>query len=289
MNHKLKTILFKTLALLPNKVDDYCYHKIQSSFDKMTLEDRLKSVESTYSRLSKVLNDLNIDLKDKTVFEFGSGWFPGMPYFFKYKLEVKRIATYDINKHFKKETILKLNGLFSERYGFDVIPNFSSKYALPNGIEYFPDHNIVTNELPDIDVVFSRYVLSHMNENDVDILHRKMRAELKKGTYIIHFISPSDLRQHGDSTLSLQDFLQYSKEQWNRIHTKFDYHNRLRLPQFLEIFKKYNYEIVHLESDSLISGTPKYDLFKKVQLHEDYRKYSDKELTAGNIFVVLKV
>jgi len=289
MNHKLKTVLFKTLTLLPNKVDDYFYHKIQSSFDKMTLEDRLKSVESTYLRLSKVLNKLNIDLKDKTIFEFGSGWFPAMPYFFKYKFEAKEVSTYDINKHFKKETVLKLNNLFCKRYGFSVIPSLSSKYGLPNGIEYFPDHNIITNDFPEIDVVFSRYVLSHMNENDVDVLHQKMKRELKKDTYIIHFISPSDLRQHNDSTLSLQDFLQYSKKQWNKLHTKFDYHNRLRLPQFLEIFNKYNYEIVHLEFDSLIKGTPKYDLFKKVQLHEDYRKYSDEELTAGNIFVVLKV
>jgi len=154
MNHKLKTILFKTLTLLPNKVDDYFYHKIQSSFDKLTLEDRLKSVEPTYLRLSKVLNNLNIDLKDKTIFEFGSGWFPGMPYFFKYKSEAKKVYTFDINKHFKKET------------------------------------------------------------------------------YVIHFISPSDLRKHNDSNLSLQVFLQYSKEQWNKIHTKFDYHNRLRLPSF---------------------------------------------------------
>lgn len=289
MNHKLKTVLFKTLTLLPNKVDDYFYHKIQSSFDKMTLEDRLKSVDSTYLRLSKVLNKLNINLKDKTVFEFGSGWFPAMPYFFKYKLKAKKVSTYDINKHFKKETVLKLNNLFGKRYGFLVIPSLGSKYGLPNGIEYFPDHNIITNDFPEIDVVFSRYVLSHMNENDVDVLHQKMKRELKKDTYIIHFISPSDLRQHNDSTLSLQDFLQYSKKQWNKLHTKFDYHNRLRLPQFLEIFNKYNYEIVHLEFDSLIKGTPNYDLFKKVQLHEDYRKYSDEELTAGNIFVVLKV
>lgn len=289
MNHKLKTMLFKSLTLLPNKVDDYCYHKIQSFFDKSTLEDRLKSVESTYFRLSKVLTNLNIDLKDKVVFEFGSGWFPSMPYFFKYKFEAKKVLTFDINEHFKKETVLALNGLFSKRYHSKIVSNPDNKYKLPDGVEYFPNYNIVKNDFPDVDVVFSRYVLSHMNENDVDVLHKKMKTVLKKGTYVIHFISPSDLRQHNDSSLSLQDFLKYSKNEWNKIHTKYDYHNRLRLPQFLEIFKKYDYEIVHLEYESLKEGTPRYDLFKKVQLHEDYKKYSDEELTAGNIFVVLKV
>ncbi|URC13067.1 hypothetical protein [Flavobacterium sp. B183] len=289
MNHKLKTILFKTLALLPNKVGDYCYHKIQSFFDKSPLEDRLKSVESTYLRLSKVLKDLNIDAKGRTVFEFGSGWFPGMPYFFKYKFAVKKVYTFDINQHFKKETVLELNGLFSKRYNCEVLANVDSKYGLPTDVEYFPKYNVVNNCFPDADIVFSRYVLSHMNENDVDALHEKMKKELKKGTYVIHFISPSDLRQHADSRLSMQDFLKYSKKEWNRIHTKFDYHNRLRLPQFLEIFKKYNFEIMHLDYESLNEGTQKYNLFKEVLLHEDYRKYSHEELTAGNILVVLKV
>ncbi|OMQ09887.1 class I SAM-dependent methyltransferase [[Flexibacter] sp. ATCC 35103] len=289
MNHKLKTILFKSLALLPNKVDDYCYHKIQSFFDKSTLEDRLKSVEPTYSRLSKVLTGLDINLKEKVVFEFGSGWFPSMPYFFKYKLGAKKVLTFDINEHFKKETVLKLNDLFSKRYGCEVVPNPDNKYGLPQRVEYFPNYNIVKNDFPDVDVVFSRYVLSHMNENDVDALHKKMKTVLKKGTYVIHFISPSDLRQHNDSSLSLQDFLKYSKKEWDKIHTKYDYHNRLRLPQFLEIFKKYDYEIVHLDYESLKEGTKRYELFKKVPLHEDYKKYSDEELTAGNIFVVLKV
>jgi len=289
MNHKIKTLLFKSLTLLPNKVDDYCYHKIQSFFDKSTLEDRLKSVESTYIKLAKVLDDLNIDLKDKTIFEFGSGWFPSMPYFFKYKFEVKKVLTFDINEHFKKETVLELNDLFSKRYNCEVLPNPDNKYKLSYGVEYFPNYNIVKKDFPDVDVVFSRYVLSHMNENDVDVLHKKMKKELKKGSYIIHFISPSDLRQHNDSSLSLQDFLKYSKEQWDSIHTKYDYHNRLRLPQFLEVFKKYDYEIVHLDYESLSEETKKYDLFKKVQLHQDYKKYSDEELTAGNIFLILKV
>lgn len=289
MNHKIKTALFKTLALLPNKVDDYCYHKIQSFFDKTTLESRLKSVESTYLRLTKVLNDLNINLKDKTVFELGSGWFPSMPYFFKYKIGAKEIITVDVNEHFKKATVLELNDLFLNIYNCEVIPDAKNKYGLPNEIRYLPNYNVVKQELPDIDFVFSRYVLSHMNENDVDRLHETMKTQLKKGTYVVHFISPSDLRQHGDASLSLQDFLQYSKEEWNKIHTKYDYHNRLRLPHFLGIFKKYDYEILHLDYESLHEGTKKYDLFKKIKLHEDFTKYSDEELTAGNILVVLKI
>jgi hypothetical protein len=289
MDHKLKTILFQMLALLPNKVDDFFYHKIQVFFDKSTLDDRLKSVENTCLRLSKVLNKLNIDVKDKIVFEFGSGWFPSMPYFFKYKYEAKEVLTYDINNHFKKDTVLELNQIFSRKYNCTIIPEPGKKFGLPSGIEYFPNYNIITQVIPSSDIVFSRYVLSHMRENDVISLHKKMKMELKKGTTVIHFISPSDLRQHGDNTISLQEFLKYSTLEWDKIHTKFDYHNRLRLPQFLEIFTACGLEVIHLEYESTISGTKLYDLFKKVKLHSDYMRYSDEQLTAGNILVVLKV
>lgn len=289
MNHKIKTFLFKTIALLPNKMDDYFYHKIQSFFDKSILENRFKSVEPTYLRLAKVLKDLNIDLKNKIVFEIGSGWFPTMPYFFKYKFETEKIITIDINKHFKKETVLELNGLFSKHYNVAVTPQLDNKYGLPDDVIYFPNYDIVKQDFPEVDFVFSRYVLSHMKEQDVDVLHKKMKTQLKKDSLIVHFISPSDLRQHSDNSLSQQDFLQYSKEDWAKIRTKFDYHNRLRLPQFIDIFKKYDYEILHLDYESAQKGTEKYDLFKRVKLHEDFLKYSDEELTAGNILVVLKV
>jgi len=96
------------------------------------------------------------------------------------------------------------------------------------------------------------------------------------------------LRQHGDSSLSLQDFLQYSKEEWDTIHTRFNYHNRLRLPQFIDIFKEAELETIYLTYKSLEKESYQYELFKKLKLHSDYQAYSDEELTAGDIVVVLK-
>lgn len=288
MNHKLKTFLFKSLTLLPNKLGDYFYHKIQMFFDKTTLENRLKSVESTYLRLNAILNKFEIYLKDRTVFEFGSGWFPAMPYFFKYKLKARKVETFDVNQHFKRKTVLEFNTIFSKKYNCNIEDRAKNKYGLPNGIEYFPNFDIVLQDVPLADIVFSRYVLSHMKEIDVIGFHNKIINQFKKGTYVIHFISPSDLRQHSDNTISQQEFLKYSKPEWENIHTKFDYHNRLRLPQFLEIFITCGFELVYLEYESTKVGSKQYDLFKKVKLHEDYIKYSDEELTAGNILVILK-
>jgi hypothetical protein len=90
-----------------------------------------------------------------------------------------------------------------------------------------------------------------------------------------------------DKNLSLQDFLQYSEAEWKKKQTKFDYHNRLRLPQYLAIFKAAGLELLHVEYDQPSAKT--FNKFSAVPIHEDFKKFTDEELTAGSINVVLKV
>ncbi|UYW00910.1 hypothetical protein K5I29_10415 [Flavobacterium agricola] len=119
-------------------------------------------------------------------------------------------------------------------------------------------------------------------------MHKKFFLELKKPIRIIHFISPSDHRAFSDNSLSLQDFLQYSQEEWDKIQTKFDYHNRLRLPEYLNIFQKTGFEIEYLEFDNPKKDSFTYEKFKKIKLHDDYKDMSEEDLTAGSIIIILK-
>ncbi len=288
MKNKLKILLFKILDIIPQKLAYPLYHKIQSFSGSITSTTRIKSGENTYNRLIDVCNKLHINLKGNEILEIGSGWSPILPYFFIYKSNVKQVLTYDINEHYQKSTILKLNDDFSKLYGINIDTNKKNKFGLSKNIEYYPLKDLTKIQIPKVDTVFTRYVLSHMLTDDVIKLHKKFKDELPNNTIIVHFISPSDLRQHVDKTLSLQDFLKYSEVEWNNIQTKFNYHNRLRLPQFLEIFDKAGLEVLHLSYDSAKIGSKEYELFKKIDLHKDYSKFSDEELTAGNILVVLK-
>ena len=76
--------------------------------------------------------------------------------------------------------------------------------------------------------------------------------------------------------------------EWNKIQTKFDYHNRLRLPDYLEIFKKSGFEVLYVEHDTAKDNEEKYKKFKELKIHPDFKKYSEEELTAGSINVMLK-
>lgn len=288
MRHQHKTMLFKCLSILPKSLGDYIYGKLQYFANRNSILNKIKLSKITFDKTVKICQDLNYDLSSKTLLEIGSGWYPILPYYFVFFGKIKTVYTYDINEHYNKNAIKKFNSIFSE-FNNSKFSYPKNVYNLPKNIIYFPKTDIITAQIPIADVIFSRYVLSHMNEKDIVDFHHKLKNSLPKGTIIIHFISPSDLRQHNDRSISLQDFLQYSKKQWNNIQTRFDYHNRLRLPQFIQIFNQVGIEIVHLDYkfDSIDSENQK--LFSKVTLHQDFQNFSKEELTASNIIVVLKL
>lgn len=289
MNHKIKTSIFKFLNVLPANVGMHLYHFLQNFSENKNLTVKIKSSEDTFNTFLQIYEKLNIKIKDSAVIEIGSGWLPIMPYFFIYKGKTKNVFTYDLNTHYQKKSIEYFNTVFSKEYNQTIDPLKNNRYSLPEGVNYYPSQNIIKAEIPKVDVVFSRFVLEHVTPEDIFEMHKKFKSSLEKGSYIVHFISPSDHRAYSDKSLSLQDFLKYSPKEWDGIQTKFDYHNRLRLPQYIDIFKSLGYEIVYLTSDSTKEGTPNFDLFKKLNVHNDYKNYSDQELTAGNINIVLKV
>lgn len=289
MKHTTKTLLFKSLSLLPNKLGYAAYHTIQQLFDSSDIQSKIKKSENTTDVLLSISNSLNIDLQGKTILEIGSGWLPIMPYFFISRCHVKKVFTYDINEHYRKKAISHFNAVFSEMFDYPIVVSNKNKFNLPEEVTYFPLQNVVKIPLPKADIIFSRYVLSHVSPEDIIAMHKKFRNEFEKGTYIIHFISPSDLRQHGDKSISMQDFLKYSQKEWDAIMTKFDYHNRWRLPHYIETFRALGFEILFNSYESVEEGSSNQKLFRELQIHDDFKKYTEEELTAGNIVFVLRI
>lgn len=123
-----------------------------------------------------------------------------------------------------------------------------------------------------------------MIPEDIYLIHENAKAFLKDGGKIIHLISPSDHRAYSDKSLSLWDFLQYNQTQWDLIYTRFDYHNRLRLPHYIEIFDKTGFKILH-ESHSNPSKKPS-NFPEKID--PEFNSLVFKDLTAGSLFFILE-
>ena len=249
---------------------------------------RVRTNEGSFKVLKRLLQKEKIALDQRNIIEIGSGWAPVIPYFMLYLGKAKKVSTFDLNCHFSRKNVIKLNEIFYSDFNVQIRANSTAPYSLPEQIDYFPNTNLIHTDLPEADLIFSRFVLEHVKPKDISLMHHKFKRELKPGSIIVHLISPSDHRAYVDGNLSLQDFLQYSDTEWQRKQTRFDYHNRLRLPQYLKIFREAGMELLHVEYDQPDFNSRSYKKFKELQLHKDFQNFTEEELIAGSINVVFK-
>lgn len=287
MKNKFRSAFFKLLDYLPSSLGFNLYHAVQQRFTA-SFQTKYEANEKSFTEMQRILHKASFSTQNKSILEIGSGWMPLMPYHFKVDGGCEVVHTYDINDHYQNKYIDQLNEHYRRagRASFEVA---QKGLHLPDFVKYYPHSNVITASLPKkVDIIFSRFVLEHVTPTDMLAMHRRFVKEYGSEVLILHLISPSDHRAFSDSSVSHYDFLQYSEKQWNRIQTKFDYHNRLRLPQYLEIFKQAGMEILHLEYDSATPGTAKWEKYKRLKIHADYQQMTDEERTAGSINVLLR-
>jgi len=286
---KAKTLLLQVLDKLPANLGFMFYHMIQERWGNESINFKINTTLGSYKILERITSKVGVTIEGKNIIEIGSGWLPLIPYYLIFFGKAKQVKTYDLYKHYRPETIKELNEIFSDKFKEKVKPVNNNKYYLPSGVLYYSQTNIVEEEKICADIIFSRFVLEHITTEDLKLMHKKFKDSLKPGSIIVHLISPGDHRAYDDNSLSLQDFLKYSEEEWNKKQTKFNYHNRLRLPQYLNLFKNLGYEILHLEYNVPGKSSKTYKKFEKLVLHPDYKNYTEEELMAGSINLILRV
>lgn len=186
MNHIFKSLVFKILTYLPNKLGDLLYHALQKKLNKNKIIYKINSSKKSFESAMKILNDNNIQIYGKNLLELGSGWAPIIPYFFIYMGNIKKVITFDINKHYDFKTILKLNTYFENQLNITIPVNKNSNYNIPSTVVYYPNTNL-TNETSfsdeKIDFIFSRYVLEHISPNDIYTMHDNFSKKIFKPFY----------------------------------------------------------------------------------------------------------
>jgi hypothetical protein len=286
MKTKLKRIFLRAVNTLPSRLGYLIYHQMQMRLTGATI-DKVRANMDSFGIVSSILKKVNLK-KGYSVLEIGSGWMPLMPYLFRYMGEANDVYTYDINQHYDNKYIDELNEIVKTKFNVEIDPA-PGKYHIPDFVKYFPKSNVITSELPErVDLVFSRFVLEHVTPDDLLKMHQRFANDLPDETLILHLISPSDHRAYSDKSLSHYDFLQYTQKEWNKIQTKFDYHNRLRLPHFIEAFENSGYEILHLEYDKVEKDSGKYRKFKKLEIDQEFLKFTEEEILAGAINILLR-
>lgn len=276
MTYKIRLTVFRILEIFPKKTGDFLYLKIQSLFGNVSVIKNFESGKQSVEKFKETVSALRWEKIDCLI-EIGSGWFLATPLLLLKEFENINIYTYDINSFYSENNIRQSN----EYVGI------KSSSLIPE-IHYFPDTDLTMCAFPDFSnkavVVYSKFVLEHIPNDTIKGIHQNFISKI--GTHkVFHWISPSDHRFFYDKSLSVYDFLKFSEEEWLKNHTRFDYHNRNRLPEYVELFLSLGYEIetlkYNLPSEKVI------EQFRKSTVDNRFKNYTAEENLAGSIVLAL--
>jgi SAM-dependent methyltransferase len=135
-----------------------------------------------------------------------------------------------------------------------------------------------------IDVVFSYGVLEHVPKDDLRRVFQESARVLKRDGMSYHNIGLHD-HFHTAGLGNGVNFLRYSESYWNFLtgHA-LGYHNRLRLPDYLNLFKETGLVVRQLDTEL----TPNNLLaLGRIRINERFRGMTTEELATSHLYVDL--
>lgn len=131
--------------------------------------------------------------------------------------------------------------------------------------------------------ICSNNTLEHILEAPLVAILERFKGLLASGGGSSHFIDLSDHFGHFDRGITAYNFLKFSPLQWRLIDNDIQPQNRLRWPQYLEIFTKLGYNVVE-------EGVRPGDVqeLKKVKVHRSFAGMSDSELAITHGYIVAR-
>jgi len=265
MNWKTKAFIQNIIALLPSAFSYEFYYQLQRRFGslkKFNPEGRLNSGVG----IAKQLRSLGMEIKNKSVFELGTGRAPLAPLAF-WLMGASKITTVDLNPYVKselvedsikyisenRERIEKLFGeyLITERLE-KLISLSGNKFDLKDffelcSIEYKAPCDASETYLAEssIDYFVSCAVMEHIPSGKLKMIIDEGNRILKDNGVFINYIDYHDHFATGDKNISAINFLQYSESEWEKFAgNRYMYMNRLRHDDYIGLFEKAKHKIL---------------------------------------------
>ncbi|PHI18394.1 hypothetical protein CEQ90_18275 [Lewinellaceae bacterium SD302] len=134
------------------------------------------------------------------------------------------------------------------------------------------------------DFICSNNTFEHVHADVLKGILREFKRLTKKGGLMSHFIDLSDHFAHFDHSITIYNFLRFSRKQWKLIDNNIQPQNRLRWK---------DYEAMYRELDIPISKTDvrqgDLELLASVPVHTEYAAYTPEELAISHGYVVSEV
>lgn len=99
-----------------------------------------------------------------------------------------------------------------------------------------------------------------------------------------HFVDLSDHFAHSDSSISIYHFLRFSARQWAWIDNRIQPQNRMRWPQYLQLYSDLGIPVDHTETRpgdlSALAREP---------LHADYQRFPPEDAAISHGYLISRV
>ncbi len=311
MNWKMKALVQNTVAVLPDRLAQPVYYRIQKKFG-----DPASDIAPRYRSAALMggwARRFHEGMQGARVLEIGTGRAIDVP-IACYLMGAEKIVSVDLNHYLRPELvrqsarylaahrdeIIRLLSDAAEPQG--VSERLQELLALDAGADDFPDELMAlinleyrpgsdARELPFADASFdyalSLNVFEHIPEAVLRAILEEEKRLLGECGAMIHFIDPSDHFAHTDPSISEINFLRYSDRQWRRLGgNRFMYHNRLRASDYLAMFAGLGLRLMHKEErldfrclSELRQGFP---------LAPRFSRYRDKDIAITQLRVLLR-
>ena len=138
------------------------------------------------------------------------------------------------------------------------------------------------------DVFYSNNTLEHIPPAEIKKILVESKRILNPGAMHLHRIDFSDHFSHVDQSISSCNFLKYSDRSHNLIAgNRFNYHNRLRVNDFIEIFESSGYKIIKLEKNIDLAALSILD--SRFKLNKRFVEYKKEDLATSDAIFLAQV
>jgi hypothetical protein len=250
MNWRFKAKIYEVLAIIPFGIE---LHYLLQRYATKELPRKNESLDQLLVATKRLLDTFKqknkTDISRATFVEIGAGRDLAVPMALRMlgvghviSIDVSRLAKPFLISHAAKHIAKQLNVNFPKLNTWGDLKEYSISYCAPSYL-----HEIELGEST-ADCFFSVDTLEHIPKNELHRIFVDSVRFLKKDGLSVHFIDYSDHYARVDS-LSRFNFLRYSDDEWERYNNKFQYVNRMRHSEYVDLMKKSGFEIVNVEPD----------------------------------------
>ncbi len=304
MSWKLKAHCLAILSRVPGGRSLYHHLQQWAGTNRLQLQ---RDLDRAFELVDLILQS-GQTIENRTCLEVGTGWRPIVPYVLVLG-GAKQVITVDVNpwltSSYARETWLALEDRLEEIAAHCHVPfgdvqlryeamsrNIASsnleQLLRPMQIQYVYPGDARETGMPtdSCDFVLSSNVLEHIPRDIQLEIHRESLRVLRPEGLAVHRFNPQDHYSTVDSTITNGNFLRFSEKEWHWYGgSGLSYHNRLRSPDYKEMFQQAGFDVLVCR-ERVDNVTLEAIKTNRLPVHSEFAKYSPEELAVDYMWVV---